>query len=50
MVNSKGEMTVSSYNNFALDKVRVAACPIPIDYVRLPLGIAHEKSPRSENR
>jgi hypothetical protein len=26
----------SSYNNFALDKVIVAACPIRIDYVRLP--------------
>ena len=28
----------SSYNNFALDKTKVAACPIEIDYVRLPLG------------
>ena len=28
----------SSYNNFALDKATVAACPIPIDYVRLPEG------------
>jgi len=28
----------SSYNNFALDKATVAACPIQIDYVRLPLG------------
>jgi REP element-mobilizing transposase RayT len=28
----------SSYNNFALDKATVAACPIQIDYVRLPEG------------
>jgi REP-associated tyrosine transposase len=28
----------SSCGNFALDKKRVAACPIEIDYVRLPLG------------
>jgi hypothetical protein len=28
----------SSYNNFALDKATVAACPIHIDDVRLPLG------------
>jgi REP element-mobilizing transposase RayT len=28
----------SSYNNFALDKETVAACPVQIDYVRLPLG------------
>lgn len=28
----------SSYNNFALDKATVAACPIEIDYVRLPYG------------
>jgi hypothetical protein len=28
----------SIYNNLALDKVRVAACPIQIDYVRLSLG------------
>ena len=28
----------SSYNNFALDKATVEACPIQIDYVRLPLG------------
>jgi hypothetical protein len=26
----------SSYNNFALDKATVAACPIQIDLVRLP--------------
>ena len=26
----------SSYNNFALEKERVAACPIQIDYVRMP--------------
>ena len=28
----------SSYNNFALDRATVAACPIQIDYVRLSLG------------
>jgi REP element-mobilizing transposase RayT len=28
----------SSYNNFALEKAMVAACPIQIDYVQLPLG------------
>ena len=28
----------SSYNSFALDKATVAACPIQIDYVRLPPG------------
>jgi hypothetical protein len=26
------------YDNFALDKTTVAACPIQIDEVRLPLG------------
>ncbi|HEV2495393.1 MAG TPA: transposase [Terriglobia bacterium] len=26
----------SSYNNFTLDKERVAACPLLIDYVRMP--------------
>jgi putative transposase len=28
----------SSYNNFALDKATVAACPLQIDYVHLPPG------------
>jgi putative transposase len=28
----------SSYNNFAFDKTTVAACPIQIDQVRLPVG------------
>ena len=28
----------SSYNNFALDQATVEACPIQIDYVRLPEG------------
>jgi hypothetical protein len=28
----------SSYSNFALDKATVAACPIQIDYVRLPVA------------
>ena len=37
----------SSYNKFALDNATVAASPIPIDYVRLPLGYWHEKSPRA---
>jgi hypothetical protein len=35
----------SSYNNFALDKVTVAACPIQIVYVRLPLGYRARKKP-----
>jgi len=26
----------SSYNNYALDKAVVAACPIQVDYVHLP--------------
>ena len=26
----------SSYNNFALDKALVAACPVQLDYVHLP--------------
>jgi REP-associated tyrosine transposase len=28
----------SSYNNFALDKAVVAACPLQVDYVHLPEG------------
>ena len=28
----------SSYNNFALDEAKLAACPIEVDYVRLPPG------------
>ena len=28
----------SSYNNFALAKATVAACPLQIDYVHLPPG------------
>ena len=27
-----------SYQNFALDKATIVACPIQIDYMRLPLG------------
>jgi len=27
-----------AHNNFALDKATVAACPIQIDYVALPIG------------
>ena len=38
LVNHPGDWRWSSYNNFALDKATVAACPIQIDYVRLPLG------------
>jgi hypothetical protein len=33
-----------------LGKATVAACPIQIDYVRLPWGIVHQKSPRSVKR
>jgi hypothetical protein len=36
----------SGFNSFALDKATVAACPIEIDYVRSPWGIAHKKRPR----
>jgi len=35
LVKSPGEWPWSSYNNFALHKATVAACPIQIDYVRL---------------
>jgi hypothetical protein len=28
----------SSYNNFSLDKATVAAYPMQIDYVRMPVG------------
>jgi hypothetical protein len=35
----------SSYNNFASDKATVAACPIQIDYVRLPLGYRAQEKP-----
>ena len=38
LVKRPEEWRWSSYNNFALDKATVAACPIQIDYVRLPLG------------
>ena len=30
----------SSYNSFALDEATVAACPIQIDDVRLPIGLS----------
>ena len=33
----------SSYNNSALDKATVVACPTQIDYVRLPEGYRDEK-------
>jgi hypothetical protein len=39
----------SSYNNFALDKATVAACPSQIEYVQLLWDITNEKSPPSEN-
>jgi len=38
LVKRREDWRWSSYNNFALDKATVAACPIQIDYVRLPLG------------
>ena len=38
LVTRQEDWRWSSYNNFALDKATVAACPIQIDYVRLPLG------------
>ena len=38
LVKRPEEWRWSSYNNLALDKATVAACPIQIDYVRLPLG------------
>ena len=38
LVKRPEEWRWSSSNNFALDKTTVAACPIQIDYVRLPLG------------
>jgi hypothetical protein len=37
-VKQRGDGRWSSHNNFALDKATVAAWPIPIDYMRLPLG------------
>jgi REP element-mobilizing transposase RayT len=36
LVTGPGEWPWSSYNNFSLEKQRVAACPLRIDYVRLP--------------
>ena len=36
LVAKPEEWRWSSYNNFALDKARVAQCPIAIDYVHLP--------------
>jgi len=33
------------YNHLALDKVPVAACPIPIVYVRPPLGYRASEKP-----
>jgi hypothetical protein len=37
VVKRREDWRGSSYNNFALDKATVAACPIQIDDVRLPL-------------
>ncbi len=36
LVRRPEEWPWSSYNNFGLEKERVAACPIQIDYVRMP--------------
>ena len=38
LVNRREDWRGSSYNNSALDKATVVACPIQIDYVRLLLG------------
>jgi len=38
LVKRPGDWRCSSYDNFALDEATVAACPIQIDYLRLPLG------------
>jgi putative transposase len=38
LVKRREDWRWSSYNNFALDQATVTACPIQIDYVRLPLG------------
>jgi hypothetical protein len=38
LVKQREDWRWSNYNNFALDKAKAAACPIQIDYVRLPLG------------
>jgi hypothetical protein len=38
LVKQREDCRWPSYNNFALDKATVGACPIQIDYVRLPLG------------
>jgi hypothetical protein len=45
LVNRQEDWRWSSYNNFALDKATVAACPIQIDYVRLPLGYRAGEKP-----
>ena len=37
-VGGPEEWRWSSYNNSALDQATVVACPIQIDYVRLPEG------------
>ena len=36
-------------NNFALDNATVAACPIQIDHVRLPLGYRAREKPTDRN-
>jgi len=38
LVKRREDWRWSSHKNFPLDKATAAACPIPIDYVRLPLG------------
>ena len=37
LVKRPGDWRWSSYNNSALDKATVAACPIQMDDLRLPL-------------
>lgn len=38
LVSNPEEWRWSSFNNFALEKEKVAKCPIQIDYVLLPEG------------
>ncbi len=39
VVNRPEDLRWSGYNNFALEKGTVAACPIQIDCVRMPSGL-----------
>ncbi len=36
LVSAPGEWCWSSHNNFAVDKAMLKACPIQIDYARVP--------------